>query len=93
VGRVSELAAFPRFLDAVTEGPAALVLEGDAGIGKTVVWGTGVAMAQERDYRVLSCRPTESETQLPFAALSDLLDEVPEEALAGLPEPQRGAPG
>jgi DNA-binding CsgD family transcriptional regulator len=91
VGRAPELAAFPQFLDAVTQGPAALVLEGDAGIGKTAIWAAGVAMAEERGYSVLSCRPTESETQLPFTALSDLLDELPADALAGLPEPQRRA--
>jgi DNA-binding CsgD family transcriptional regulator len=88
---VSELAVFPRFLDAVTQGPVALVLEGDAGIGKTVIWAAGAALAEERGYRVLSCRPTESETDLPFAALSDLLGELPEDAFAGLPELQRRA--
>jgi DNA-binding CsgD family transcriptional regulator len=91
VGRASELAAFPQFLDAVAQGPAALVLEGDAGIGKTVLWAAAARLAEERGYRVFSSRPTEAETQLPFAALGDLLDKVPEDALAGLPEPQRRA--
>jgi len=89
VGRESELAALPEFLDAVAEGPAALVLEGDAGIGKTVLWAAGAGLAHDRGCGVLSCRPTEAEIQLPFAALGDLLDGVPEGALAGLPEPQR----
>src|SRR5690348_15160586 len=87
VGRASELAAFPQFLDAVTQGPAALVLEGDAGIGKTVLWEAGARLANERGFRVFFCRPTEAEMQLPFAALGDLLDGLPDEALEGLPEP------
>src|SRR5436190_5169340 len=72
VGRAAELAMFPQFLDSVEQGPAALVLEGDAGIGKTVLWATAVALAGERGYRVLSSRPAEAETALPFAALGDL---------------------
>jgi DNA-binding CsgD family transcriptional regulator len=93
VGRQPELAAFPQFLDAVAEGPTALVLEGDAGIGKTVLWAAGAELAQQRGYQVLSCRPTRSETQLPFAGLTDLLDELSEDAAAELPEPQRRALG
>src|SRR5712691_11419317 len=91
VGRAAELAAFPPFLDAVLDGPAALVLEGDAGIGKTALWVAGATLARERGYHVLSCRPAEAETPLPFAALGDLLDKVPENALADLAEPQRRA--
>ncbi len=41
VGRETELAALERFLS--TDGPArALVLRGDAGIGKTTLWEAGV---------------------------------------------------
>ena len=40
---------------------------------------------------MLSCRPVEAETQLPYAALGDLLAAVPERELAALPEPQRHA--
>jgi DNA-binding CsgD family transcriptional regulator len=91
VGRATELAKFPPFLDAVLDGPAALVLEGDAGIGKTALWFAGAALARERGYHLLSCRPAEAETQLPFAALGDLLDTIPESALASLAEPRRRA--
>ncbi len=38
IGRHREKAEADRFLDLLTEGPAALVLEGEAGIGKTTVW-------------------------------------------------------
>jgi DNA-binding CsgD family transcriptional regulator len=90
-GRASELATLPLFLDAVTQGPAALVLQGDAGIGKSALWAAGVGLAEERGYRVLSSRPAEAETSLPFAALGDLLDAVPQDAIETLPEPQRRA--
>jgi hypothetical protein len=91
IGRADELALFQAFLDAVAGGPAVLLLEGDAGIGKTTVWSAGVTLARERGYRVLSCRPTESEMQLPFAALGDLLDDLPQWAFEALPSPQRRA--
>ena len=43
VGRRTELVALGEFLDAVPAGGAALLLEGDAGIGKTALWQEGVA--------------------------------------------------
>jgi DNA-binding CsgD family transcriptional regulator len=89
VGRTSELQELPRFLDVLTDGPAALVLEGDAGIGKTALWSFGVRLASEREYNVLSCRTTQAEGQLPFVVLGDLFEHVPEQVLASLPEPQR----
>jgi predicted ATPase len=91
IGRETELAAVAAFLDAVPDGPSALVLEGEAGIGKTTIWQTGVEQAHDRRYRVLSCRASASETQLPFTGLSDILVNTPEEAFALLPAPQRRA--
>src|SRR5262245_58180035 len=85
------MAAVAAFLDAVGSGPAGLVLEGAAGIGKTTVWAAGAALGAGRGYTVLSCRPAESEARLSFAALGDLLGGVLGEAVAGLPAPQRRA--
>src|SRR5207253_727723 len=51
VGRAPELAALSRFLDAVAQGSAAVVLEGDAGIGKTALLAAGTALADERGDR------------------------------------------
>src|SRR5215471_8423192 len=85
------MAAVAAFLDAVGSGSAGLVLEGAAGIGKTTVWAAGAALAAGRGYTVMSCRPAESEARLSFAALGDLLGGVLEEAVAGLPPPQRRA--
>jgi DNA-binding CsgD family transcriptional regulator len=91
VGRDSELAAVAAFLDGVPSGPAGLLLEGEAGVGKTTVWRAGVAGAAGRSYTVLVCRPAESEATLSFAALGDLLDGVLGQVLPRLPPPQRRA--
>ena len=90
-GRSRELGAVAAFLDGLPSGPSGLLLEGEAGIGKTTVWMAGVAGAAARSYLVLSTRPTESEARLSFAALSDLMDGVIERVLARLPAPQQDA--
>ena len=91
IGRESELAILTRFLDSIPTGPSALLLSGDPGIGKTTVWKEGLAGAQLRRYRTLSCGPVEAETRLSYAALGDLLEPILEEALPTVPEPQRQA--
>ena len=81
VGRESELQALAGFLDRSSALPAAFLLEGEAGIGKTTLWRRGLELACARSYRVLSCSPSGSETQLSFAGLGDLLEDVLEEVL------------
>ena len=49
VGRRRELDAVAAFLDGVPSGPSGLLLEGEAGIGKTTVWMAGVADAAARN--------------------------------------------
>lgn len=88
VGREEELAAIEAFLD---RGRSALLLEGEIGIGKTTLWRNGVERARERSYRVLAATPAAPETQLAYAALRDLLDDVFDEIEADLPAPQRRA--
>src|SRR6266540_3375679 len=90
-GRQTELALVSRLLDAVSSGPAALILGGEAGIGKSTLWLEALSQARARSYRVLSCRPNESEAKLSFAALGDLLEGVVDESLERLPPPQRSA--
>ena len=48
IGRDEELGAVEAFLADVEQGPAALVLSGEAGIGKTILWEAGVEQAAER---------------------------------------------
>lgn len=90
VGRQEELLALEELLDA-DRLPAALVLEGEAGIGKTTLWRAGVELARERGFRVLVARPASAESEMPFAGLGDLLSPVLEEGMGGLPAPQRAA--
>ena len=91
VGREPELATLERVLDSIEPGPSALLLSGDAGIGKTTVWRRGLTGALERGYRTLSCSPVEAETRLSYAALGDLVEPILDESLPTLPEPQRAA--
>ncbi|MGN6869015.1 MAG: AAA family ATPase, partial [Solirubrobacteraceae bacterium] len=74
---------------ALDEGPRALVLEGEAGVGKTALLRHAVDVATEGGWRILSSAPAASETRLAFAALGDLLDLVIDEVLPALPRPQR----
>lgn len=91
VGRDAELAVIQAFLDRREAGPRALVLEGEAGIGKSTVWLAGVAAARERSLRVLTSRPAEAERTLAHVVLGDLFGDVEPEALAALPVPRRRA--
>ena len=89
VGRDEELASIAAFLD--DGAPGALLLEGEAGIGKTTLWREAVRLASERGSTVLSCRPASHETRLSFAGLADLVAPVLDELGADLPDPQRRA--
>jgi DNA-binding CsgD family transcriptional regulator len=90
IGRGSELGRIGRFLDDVA-GPSALLLEGEAGIGKTTLWEWGVRAAASSSRRVLRTRAGSTETTLSFAALGDLLDPIVDDVLDELPEPQKTA--
>jgi DNA-binding CsgD family transcriptional regulator len=91
VGRERELAAVERLLDCGLRGYSALLLSGEAGIGKTTVWQEAVRHGEQAGFRVLRCRPGQAEAKLGFAALSDLLGSFDEDGFATLPEPQRDA--
>ena len=88
IGRISELESIDRFLDE-GGGPAALIVAGEAGIGKTTVWGYAVSAAARRGMMVLSAAPGENETALAYAALGDLLEAVPQGVVDELPAVQR----
>ncbi|HET7744232.1 MAG TPA: AAA family ATPase [Gaiellaceae bacterium] len=88
VGREEELGLV---LAALEDLPAAVLLEGEAGIGKTSIWRAALAELAARGVRVLSTRPVETESRLSYAGLADILDSVLEGALSALPSPQRRA--
>ena len=91
LGREAELAAVDAFIERASAGWSALVVEGEAGIGKTTLWRDGIRRAEARDFAVLSCRPAQAEVKLSFSALADLLEPVPGTAFDSLPGPQRHA--
>jgi hypothetical protein len=76
VGRDAELASILDFVTHMSREAAALVLEGEAGMGKTTLWRAALERAEESGVRVLQAQPVESETTLSFAGLGDLLDPV-----------------
>jgi hypothetical protein len=58
IGREDELRLLQVFLDVrELDGPRALVLEGEAGIGKSMLWLRTLELARARGLRVLSSRP------------------------------------
>jgi DNA-binding CsgD family transcriptional regulator len=91
VGREEQLASIHTFIDEADGGAAALVLEGEAGIGKSTLWLAGVEHAREQDVLVLSSRPAEAERGLAHAGLGDLFDGVIDDVLPTLTAPRRHA--
>jgi DNA-binding CsgD family transcriptional regulator len=88
-GRARELAALERLLDATRAGHGGtLVLQGEAGIGKTAL--LQFASDYATGFQLLRTEGAEFEMELPFAALHQLCLPVLER-LARLPEPQRDA--
>jgi AAA ATPase domain len=90
IGRTAEIQRVDAFLEAMAGGPAALILVGEAGIGKTTIWREAVARAR-RDCLALVSEPAEQEQKLSFAGLGDLLRDLGGNVWAGLPPPQRRA--
>jgi predicted ATPase len=91
IGRDEEIREISSFLESIGRLPSALVLEGEPGIGKTTLWRRAVAEAHERGYRILSCSPAETEAELAYAAVADLLDGALDAVERELPPPQRRA--
>jgi len=91
VGRDHELTRLDTFLRDDEAHRAAVVLEGEAGIGKTTVFAAAIEAAGGLDVRLLSARPDEPDRELAFSTLTDLLRSIADDLADGLPEPQRRA--
>ncbi len=93
LGRDAEIAALERFLAALVDGrgPAALLLLGEAGIGKTTLLRRGGTLAEAHGCRVLRAAPARAEQGLAYAVLADLMRDVEPGVLDDLPAPQRRA--
>src|SRR3712207_1713639 len=89
LGRSAERERIDRLLACARSGRSeALVLLGDAGIGKTTL--LDYAVSQATDMQVLRTRGYETEWEIPFAGLADLLRPVLS-LLPNLPTPQAAA--
>ena len=91
VGRDVEFARARRFLDSIVLEPGALLVEGEAGIGKTTIWAAVIGEAESRGLRVLQARAAETEVQLSYATLADLVGADFEETRRALPPIQQRA--
>jgi hypothetical protein len=91
VSRSTEFRAIADFLASGTERPSGLLLEGEAGIGKTTLWLAALEQAREHGFRVLSARAWEAESVLAYGTVADLLGDIDAEVMAGLPDVQRVA--
>ncbi len=88
VGRAAECARIDRLLaNARTGSSAVLIVGGEPGIGKTALLGHATARARGAGMTVLAARGVESEAQVPFGGLLELLrPALP--AVERLPAPQ-----
>ncbi len=95
LGRSSEQAALDRFVTGARLGARGLAIEGEAGIGKSTLWATAVAIARSTTadgaVLVLEARPASPEVRLSFSGLVDLFEPVADSVLIALPDPQRQA--
>ena len=91
LGRADELAVGRRFLVATGNGPACLIIEGQPGIGKTMLWQVISEEAAASGMRLLVSRPSELEIDLPHVSLADLFQPVAAEVRSELPAAQRRA--
>jgi len=91
VARKGESEALRDFLRRALQEPAVLVVEGEAGIGKSTVLQETAATAVAQGFRVLSASGVPTEVRYAYAAVADLLSLVDVAVLGELPDVQRMA--
>lgn len=89
-GRERELRVVEQLLGDVRERGSALLLKGDAGVGKTSILDAAKSLAAKRGMSVLAATGVQSETNLPFTGLYELLRPILDRAQS-LPGPQQNA--
>src|SRR3954464_11711718 len=77
------------FLVTAADGPSALLIEGEAGIGKTTLWLSAIERGRASGFQVMLARAVAAESVMAYASLADLLDEVDPSAWVHLPDVQR----
>jgi DNA-binding CsgD family transcriptional regulator len=90
VGRERELGVLDGLVDGVGERGGALVVRGEAGIGKSALLAAASTRATEHGITVLTTTGVQTEAHLPFAGLHQLLRAIIAGA-EGLPARQRDA--
>ncbi|MGW4962563.1 helix-turn-helix transcriptional regulator [Nonomuraea sp. NPDC004186] len=91
-GRQSEQRRLGDFVDGVRKSGGAMLVRGEAGIGKSALLLDTAGVAAARGMRILRTAGVESETHMPFAGLHQLLLPLRTE-IGELPAPQRDALG
>lgn len=90
IGRDTELRTIKEQLDGISERGAALVIRGDPGVGKTSLLAAARRLGGERNLSVLSAAGVQSETNLPFAGLFELVRPILD-GMGRLPKAQQNA--
>src|SRR5438445_10863462 len=90
VGRDAEIALLERAISEAAEHGGAVFVTGPAGIGKSSLLNVAATDARSRRHKVLAITGLESEADLPYAGLHQLLQPVLPSAGA-LPGPQKNA--
>ncbi len=90
VGREEEVARVDALLDRVRDSGGALVIRGEPGIGKSALLDCARGRASSLGARMLTTVGVESESELAFAGLHQLLEPIGNR-IERLPDPQRQA--
>src|ERR1700754_1628661 len=72
VNRSAEMRAIARFFSAVAALPSGLLLEGEAGMGKTTLWLAALHQARAQGFHVMSARAWGAEAVVGYGTVADL---------------------
>ncbi|WP_420108487.1 AAA family ATPase [Mycolicibacter arupensis] len=86
-----EMRAVADLLARARPGPAALMVEGEAGIGKTTLVLHALEVARNQGFSVLSAHGSVAEVEYAYAAVADLIGGIDQAVLAKLTSQQRRA--
>lgn len=89
-GREKDIALIDHLIDRVDRGGSALVISGEAGIGKSALLDIAKHRARERDFTVLNMTGVLAEVHLPYAALEQALRPLAKQVSSLVPR-QRSA--
>jgi predicted ATPase len=90
VGRERELSALSNRVDGTSQRGGALVIRGEAGVGKSSLLEATAADASEKGLRILEAMAVQSEARISFAGLHQVLHPILK-GMDELPAPQRAA--